>query len=416
MRSCSMTDQPRRLGRLSGVAVWLALLLLCHVVGARPAIAQATDPLTIGYVEIAGDGRYAPVRGAERMVVATRERPFPAVQVALDEAKPLSTVIHRDFAVARITADSADDVAPAVLTALHEQNIHFFVLDLPGEAIRLLAQAMHGQDVLLFNATAPDDWLRRETCSAEIVHTAPSLAMTTDALAQYLVFRKWRDVLVLQGPRPGDAVLADAFVQSVKKFGARIADRVAFKLGNDPRDREQNDIALLTATNRDYDVVFVADTDPDLEFSRMVPYRTTRPRPVIGSVGLTADAWNWTWERYGAPQLINRFTAKAGRHMTGLDWSAWMAAKLVITAALRTRGGDFARLAPQILSDASYDGVKGLAVSVRPWDHQLRQAILLSTRDAVVASAPLPGFLHATNELDTLGDDQPETPCHLGGG
>jgi ABC transporter substrate binding protein (PQQ-dependent alcohol dehydrogenase system) len=240
--------------------------------------------------------------------------------------------------------------------------------------------------------------------------------MTTDALAQYLVFRKWRDVLVLQGPRPGDAVQADAFVRSAGKFGARIAGRVPFKLGNDPREREQNDIGLLTATSRDYDVVFVADTDPDLEFARSVPYRTTRPRPVIGSVGLVADAWLWTWGRYGAPQLINRFLAKTGRHMTGLDWSAWMATKLVTTTALRTRSGESSKLRAQILSDASYDGVKGLAVSVRPWDHQLRQAILLATGDAVVASAPLPGFLHATNELDTLGDDQPETPCRLGGG
>jgi ABC transporter substrate binding protein (PQQ-dependent alcohol dehydrogenase system) len=404
------------MGPLPGMTVLLALLLLCQIMGARDAMTQPTDTLSIGYVEIASDGRYAPVRGAERMILAARDRPFAAVEVALDEAKPLSTVIHRDFAVVRITAKTADDVALAVLAALQEQHIHFLVLDLPGEAVKLLAQAMHGKDVLLFNATAPDDWLRREVCSAETVHTAPSLAMTTDALVQYLVFRKWRDVLVLQGPRPGDTVLSDAFVRSAKKFGAHITDRVPYKLGNDPREREQNDIGLLTATNRDYDVVFVADTDPDLEFARLVPYRATRPRPVIGSVGMTADAWNWTWERYGAPQLINRFHAKAGRRMTGLDWSAWMATKLVITAALRTRSGDFAKLAPQILSDTSYDGVKGLAVSVRLWDHQLRQPILLSTSDAVVASAPLPGFLHATNELDTLGDDQPETPCHLGGG
>jgi ABC transporter substrate binding protein (PQQ-dependent alcohol dehydrogenase system) len=403
------------MGQLSGMAVWLAVLCLCHVVAGRETMAQTTETLTIGYVEIADDARYAPIRGAERMMLATRGRPYSAVEVALDEMKPLSPVIHRVFAVARITAKTTDDVAAAVLAALQEQHIHFFVLDLPGEAVKLLSQAVHGKDVLLFNATAPDDLLRRDTCSAEIVHTAPSLAMTTDALAQYLVFRKWRDVLVLQGPRPGDAVQADAFVRSAGKFGARIAGRVPFKLGNDPREREQNDIGLLTATYRNYDVVFVADTDPDLEFARSVPYRTTRPRPVIGSVGLTADAWNWTWERYGAPQLINRFVAKAGRHMTGLDWSAWMAAKLVTTAALRTRSGDFGKLAPQILSDASYDGVKGLAVSVRPWDHQLRQAILLATGDAVVASAPLPGFLHATNDLDTLGDDQPETPCHLGG-
>jgi ABC transporter substrate binding protein (PQQ-dependent alcohol dehydrogenase system) len=410
-----MIDRPRRLRRMSGMAVWLALLFLCRVVSVQVAVAQSTDTLTIGYVETVGDSRYAPVHGAERMILATRDRPFPAVEVALDETKPLSPVIHRDFAVARITAKTADDVAPAVLAALQEQHIHFFVLDLPGQAVKLLAQAVHGKDVLLLNATAPDDWLRREACSADVVHTAPSLAMTTDALAQYLVFRKWRDVLVLQGPRLGDTVLAEAFVRSAKKFGGRITDRVPFKLGNDPREREQNDIGLLTATNRDYDAVFVADTDPDLEFARLVPYRTTRPRPVTGATGLTADAWNWTWERYGAPQLINRFLAKSGRHMTGLDWSAWIATKLVVTAALRTRSGEFSKLRAQILSDASYDGVKGLAVSVRPWDHQLRQAILLSTGNAVVASAPLPGFLHATNELDTLGDDQPETPCHLGG-
>jgi ABC transporter substrate binding protein (PQQ-dependent alcohol dehydrogenase system) len=102
--------------------------------------------------------------------------------------------------------------------------------------------------------------------------------------------------------------------------------------------------------------------------------------------------------------------------MTGLDWSVWMATKLVIQASVRTHNGDFTQISAQILSDASYDGVKGLAVSVRPWDHQLRQAILLTTHDAVVDSAPLPGFLHETNELDTLGDDQPETPCHLAGG
>ena len=125
------------MGQLSGMAVSLALSFLCCLVSMCAAMAQATDTLTIGYVEIAGDARYAPVRGAERMILATRDRPFPAVEVAVDEAKPLSPVIHREFAVARITAKTADDVAPAVLAALQEQHIHFFVLDLPGEAVKL---------------------------------------------------------------------------------------------------------------------------------------------------------------------------------------------------------------------------------------------------------------------------------------
>ena len=54
------------------------------------------------------------------------------------------------------------------------------------------------------------------------------------------------------------------------------------------------------------------------------------------------------------------------------------------------------------------------AVSVRPWDHQLRQAVLLAAPYEIVADAPIEAFLHRTNTLDTLGDDEPETPCWLG--
>ena len=93
-----------------------------------------------------------------------------------------------------------------MLQALESRDIHFFIVDAPAEAFRPLTAAVRGRDVLLFNATAPEDWLRRELCAREIVHTVPSLAMSMDALVQYLVSRKWRDVLVLQGPLPADAL------------------------------------------------------------------------------------------------------------------------------------------------------------------------------------------------------------------
>jgi ABC transporter substrate binding protein (PQQ-dependent alcohol dehydrogenase system) len=371
--------------------------------------------ITIGYVELQGDPRYDPVLGSEDIVLATRHHPFSGAEIALDEAKPLAPIIHQDFALDRVTVKSRDELVPAVNAAITDKGEHFLVLDLPDDAVALLGQALRGRrDVLLFNATATADALRRKLCAPELVHTIPSLAMETDAVAQYLVFHKWREVLVLQGPRLADQVLADAFAHSAAKFGAEVVDRRRFRLGNDPRQRDEDDVALLTATDSDYDTVFVADSDG--EFGRGVPYRTTRPRPVVGSVGLIADAWDWTWDRYGAPQLTGRFLARTGRHMTGLDWAAWIAAKMVVQASLLTHGGNFAPMRAVILDDTPFDGVKGLAVGVRPWDHQLRQAILLSTADAVVASAPLPGFLHETNELDTLGDDRPETPCHLDGG
>jgi ABC transporter substrate binding protein (PQQ-dependent alcohol dehydrogenase system) len=134
----------------------------------------------------------------------------------------------------------------------------------------------------------------------------------------------------------------------------------------------------------------------------------------MGSIDLEPTAWHWTWEHNGAPQVNTRFAKKSGgRHMESPDWAAWLSVKMIVQSALRTRSADFAKQRAFILGDASFDGDKGLAVSVRPWDHQVRQAILLAAPYAVIASAPIEGFLHQTNVLDSLGDDEPESSCHL---
>ena len=99
--------------------------------------------------------------------------------------------------------------------------------------------------------------------------------------------------------------------------------------------------------------------------------------------------------------------------MEGPDWAAWMAVRMIVQSSLRTESADFGKQRAFILGDGNFDGDKGLAVSVRPWDHQLRQAILLAAPYEVVADAPIEGFLHRTNALDTLGDDEQESPCHL---
>ena len=245
--------------------------------------------IAIGFIEIAGDPRHEPVRAYERLILKTREHPFAGAQVGLDEAQALTRALKVDFALERITVKSAAEVAPAVTQAA-ERDIRFFIVDAPAEAFKPLAAAARGRDVLLFNATAPEDVLRREVCAGELIHTYPSFAMLMDGLAQYLVARKWRDVLVLQGPLSTDAVAAKAFEASAKKFGARIVAAKLFKPGTDPRERELNNPALITAINRDYDAVFVADEA--FEFARQVPYQISRARLVVGAIDLEPVAWH----------------------------------------------------------------------------------------------------------------------------
>jgi ABC transporter substrate binding protein (PQQ-dependent alcohol dehydrogenase system) len=396
-----------RLAAAFGIA-----LLLAGAAAAQPQPQPPLPRVTIGYVEIAGDPRYEPIQEYTRLVLKQREHPYPGAEIGIEDARPLQRALKTEFALARIAVKSPAEAAPALLAAAKEQDIHFFLLDLPEPAMRPIADAVRGRDLLLFNISASDDALRRKLCAPEFVHVIPSLAMQMDALVQYLVSKKWRDILVFEGPTQEDGTAAQAFAHSAQKFGARIVADQHFKPGTDPREREQNDPALLSAINRDYDVVYVADSE--FEFVRSVPYRTIRPRPVVGAIDLLPVAWHWTWDHNGAPQVNGRFAQRAGgRHMEGGDWAAWMAVKLVVQAALHTRSNEFAKLRSFILGEGSFDGDKGEALSVRPWDHQLRQAVLLAADYSVVASAPIDGFLHQKDVLDTLGDDQPESPCHL---
>ena len=61
------------------------------------------------------------------------------------------------------------------------------------DADRLLkvADAGQGRGVTLINASALDERLREQDCRANVIHVAPTRSMLADALAQYLVWKKW---------------------------------------------------------------------------------------------------------------------------------------------------------------------------------------------------------------------------------
>ena len=398
----------------------LAFLLAVLLSATIPARAQTATQAPAGnqlprvpivYVELAEDQRYEPVRAYGRVVLEARDHPFAGAQAGLEDARALSRSSGAEHQLSRVSAKSAEEMSAAVLKAVDE-GVNFFLVDAPADVLRVVAAAVKGRDVLLFNVSAPEDSLRRDLCAREVVHTMPSRAQLMDGLTQFLVSRKWRDYLVLRGPRPGDLEMAAAFERSAKKFGARIVATRDFTPGTDPREREKNNVGLLSAINRDWDVTFVADMDFDC--AREVSYRTIRPRPVVGSIDLEPLAWHWTWAHNGAPQLNTRFMRlSGGRHMGSADWSAWMAVKIIAQSALRTKSTDFKIRRTFILKEGYFDGDKGEAMSIRPWDHQLRQAVLLASPFSVIAAAPMEGFLHQRDVLDTLGDDEPETPCRL---
>ncbi len=392
---------------------WPVLLFLGALVvpAAAPAPAAAAPPYTIGYLAIEDDPRHQERRSYANIVIRPAIQPFEGATAGLRAGRIVGRSLEVEFRLTRAEGRSAGDLAAGLERLYAEADARFFLVDAPGPVVAELARATRGRGVLLLNVSAPDDALRGQDCQGHLMHLVPSRAMLNDALAQYAVSRGWNRVLMLHGPEPADEVLVKAFQRSAKRFGLRIVDLRGFLPTNDPRQRERNNLTLLTG-GVDYDLVFVADSIGD--FSRQIPYGTYLPRPVVGSVGLVAEAWHWSWERHGAPQLNQRFGRVSERRMTGFDWSAWAAVRLVLEAMGRTRTTAFDPVVEYLKSqDLTFDNYKGTPGNFRPWNNQLRQPILLHTANAVIARAPIEGFLHPTSYMDTLGPDRAESLCRF---
>ena len=263
----------------------LAFGLFMLILAATPPVAAATKELMIGYLALEKDPRYTLERTYARYLTEVLGSPFVGAEVAIEESKFVGSAVGVEFKLERWRSKSGNGLVKDALK-LADAGVNYILSDASAPVVDKVARATRNRDLLLFNISARDDVLRQEQCQSHLLHVIPSHAMITDGLVQYLVSKKWREVLLLTGPRSDDEQLTVAFKHSARRFGVRIVEQRPFVPSNDPRVREKNNVALLTA-GVDYDVVFVADTDG--EFAREVAYRTVQPRLVVGSEGLAAS-------------------------------------------------------------------------------------------------------------------------------
>lgn len=288
----------------------------------------------------------------------------------------------------------------------------FVVVDAPADDLLALADLPEARGLLLLNIAAPDSRLRGSDCRGNVLHVAASRDMLTDALVQFLHFKRWTRILLVSGPHEGDKAYATALRRSAAKFGAKIVSETTYDAhGADIRDSALREFAVVTR-GPEHDVVAVAD-EAD-EFGTEMVYNTDSPRPVVGTQGLTPAAWGRAVEAWAAVQLQNRFKKLVGRPMRPIDYAGWMAVHTVGEAAVQLKSVDPAAIRALALSPTfEIGGFKGRQLSYRPWDGQLREPIFDLWPDAIVATAPLDGFLHPVSDLDTLGTDAPDAACKM---
>jgi ABC transporter substrate binding protein (PQQ-dependent alcohol dehydrogenase system) len=348
-------------------------------------------------------------------IVTEPRRPvYGAAELALTESKPSFDALGVTSTLARLDLDPNQPVSTQLN---HLTPFQLLILDLPEPLYSQAVAALANRGLVVINVRHTQSALRDSACQPHVFHTIPSDRMYFDALGQFVIYRGWRKVLVVHDPTPMDQQRTEALIESLKKFGANVVDRREFTLSHHPDDRDHNQPEFLTG-GASYDAVAVIDTNRD--YGRSIQFSTRQPRPVIGDVGLTPRAWHPALERYGAPQLNQRYQAMRGIEgeligMSDSEFATWAAVKYVTntlgTQHLATEHLDLRALFTD--PEGRVDLYKGTRGSFRVWNQQLRQPMLLAAESAVIAVAPMPKFLHPKHYVDTLGLDQPESQCRL---
>jgi ABC transporter substrate binding protein (PQQ-dependent alcohol dehydrogenase system) len=339
-----------------------------------------------------------------------KDKGIPGAGLAIDDNNTTGQFTGQQFVLKTFIVPLDGNVADSFNKDIAGQ-FSYVIVNLPPDQLNAIADLPAAKQKMLFDVATVDDALRNEQCRNNVLHVLPSRAMRADALAQYMMKKRWNKWFLVIGNTAEDRLFADALKRSAKRFGMKIVEEKAWEHTYDARRTAQSDVAVFTQVDDEYDVLVVADEQG--QFGEYLEYRTWHARPVIGTQGLVAASWHRTHEQWGAVQIQNRFKELTGRWMEEQDYAAYLAVRAIGEAATRTKSNDVNKVKGYMLSGAfALQGYKGNPLSFRSWDGQLRQPVLLAAPRSLVAVAPIEGFLHPKTELDTLGYDQPETTCN----
>ena len=399
----------RRRSSVAGVAAACALGALATTL-LPAADARAADPLVVDVVRVTRE--VEPPVPLSLVDERVEDEGMAGAELGLEDNATTGGFLGHEYALENVRVPEEEDIGARV-AALAGEGRRLFLLDL--ERDDLLAAAEAAPEALMLNVRSADDALRSGECRANVLHVPPSRAMLADALAQYLAWKRWTRVVIVTGRHPEDAAYAAALERAAGRFGLKVAERKDWTSVPGARRTDsghhsaQQEIPAF-ARFEDHDVVLLADEGD--EFGEYFPYRVEVPRPIAGTQGLTSTAWHRSHEQWGGTQIQRRFADLAGRDMTPRDYAHWVAMRALGEAVTNTASNDPATLREFLLSDRlTLAAFKGVPLSFRAWNGQLRQPVLVVGPRMLVTVSPQEGFLHERTELDTLGLDEPESGC-----
>jgi ABC transporter substrate binding protein (PQQ-dependent alcohol dehydrogenase system) len=282
-----------------GAAIRLAVLAALAVLGAAAACAAGATPpagtppavkIVIHYLGKAYD-EPVPLSLVDPILT---DNGIQGARLAIKDNNKSGQFLGQEYHLVEDILPADGDVAAKAKEIL-KGGPAIVIADLEAQDLLAIADLPEAKGSIIFNIRLSET-LRQEQCHFNIFHIAPSWAMRADALAQYLIWKKWSKWFVLKGTAPSDQDYDAAVERAAGRFGGKIVEQREYKFDTaNPRtdsgpQQIQTQMPEVTQGAPEYDVLWVVDTTE--HFGEYVPYRDYDPKPVVGTQGLIAVAWH----------------------------------------------------------------------------------------------------------------------------
>lgn len=386
--------------------------------------AMAAEELAVGVLVGPGEaGRYA----------------VAAAELAAEEANYVAEAFGKVVRVRAETATSSDDAATKVAKLIRQGGAKAIIGGGDDLLTGIMQEASVREGVVFLNTMSRSEALRGARCHRLTFHIEASLAMYTDAVGQWLV--------------RGAKQARWGFLTPETEAGMemeRLAKRTVGRYGGNVVARE-----VVAANTRDYrasleglvkgdpDVIIINLAGPSL-LAVLAQYTELGLKPQVAGAsmettefwqaepkkltGVWPALWFYGFRKYSGRELNKRLSERLGHPADSHAWASYTAVKAVWEALLRGGRSDASGLVSFFEQEGGIDAHKGVPLTFRSWDHQLRQPLMV-LRCAIpapgkprwdifdeVGEVPLRGTPGETRAavLDSLGLSAAESKCEFG--
>ncbi len=311
------------------------------------------------------------------------------------------------------------------------------------EDVRGLGQIASESKVLFLNVATQADALR-QTCSPNTFHLEASEAMYLDSIAGWFASQKKRRWFLLYPTSEVGKTLYSRAIKAITAAGGKEVGKVALPpnqriftaaIETIQRTKPEVVLSLLDPANQDF---LLAQIGAPIEGVSIVhfPFPATQTRAywrqMVQSAAVDGQTYRpvlWDPVLVGAAKDLNdQYGSRSGVPMDSSAWTVYAGIKLLLDSVATLKSSDSKKLAAYLADPkTSFDLFKGVPLSFRSWDHQLRQPLYMvqANRKAeigvklsqqiplarLIAQLPEKGTGNLVSLLDRMGDPKGAGSC-----